>query len=274
MSAKLPSSMLPELQPVVPASIQGNADQFKTEDDTPVDNVYSEKQQRLITEPLYSSWSGPGGSREFIVMANVGLFYERSKPPVVPDGLLSVDVSAPDDLWKRENRSYFTWKYGKPPEVVIEVVSNTEGEELGQKLRIYAEVNVPYYVVWDPENHLGKERLVAFRLRGGNYERLDDLWFEEVGLGLKVWRGPFEGIEEDWLRWCDKKGEVIPTGAEAKNMEWRHAEHERQRAEQQEQRAEQEKLRAEEERQRAEQEKQRAERLAAQLRALGVEPSE
>ena len=31
-----------------------------TEDDTPVDNFLSEKNQRLLTEPLYSSWAGPG----------------------------------------------------------------------------------------------------------------------------------------------------------------------------------------------------------------------
>ena len=30
-----------------------------TEDDTPVDNILSEKQQRLLTEPLYSAWAGP-----------------------------------------------------------------------------------------------------------------------------------------------------------------------------------------------------------------------
>ena len=29
-----------------------------TEDDTPVDNIYSEKQQRLLTEPLFSGWGG------------------------------------------------------------------------------------------------------------------------------------------------------------------------------------------------------------------------
>jgi hypothetical protein len=34
-----------------------------TEDDTPVDNLPSEKQQRLLTEPLYSAWAGPGAGR-------------------------------------------------------------------------------------------------------------------------------------------------------------------------------------------------------------------
>ena len=36
-----------------------------TEDETPVDNLPSEKQQRLLTELLYSAWSGPGEGRTF-----------------------------------------------------------------------------------------------------------------------------------------------------------------------------------------------------------------
>jgi hypothetical protein len=34
-----------------------------TEDDTPVDKLFSEKQQRLLTEPLYSSWPGQVGAQ-------------------------------------------------------------------------------------------------------------------------------------------------------------------------------------------------------------------
>jgi hypothetical protein len=44
-----------------------------------VDNVFSEKQQRLLTVPLYDSWAGPasdaGERRTFAAMANVGLFF-------------------------------------------------------------------------------------------------------------------------------------------------------------------------------------------------------
>ena len=173
MSAHLPPTAPPALPPAVPADI--NYDDFITEDDTPVDSIFSEKQQRLLTEPLYSSWPGPGNGRKFLAMANVGLFWEPKKPPVVPDALLSLDVEIPDDMWTKKNRSYFTWVYGKNPEVVIEVVSNDEGEELGEKLEIYKEIGIPYYVVWDPENHLGKERLTAFRLQGGIYHPMRNL---------------------------------------------------------------------------------------------------
>lgn len=59
------------------------------EDDTPVDNFQSEKQQRLLVEPLYSSKALP---MPFLAAANVGLFYKLKGEPIVPDVLLSLGV--------------------------------------------------------------------------------------------------------------------------------------------------------------------------------------
>lgn len=135
-----------------------------TEDDTPVDNIFSEKQQRLLTEPLYSSWAGPGEERSFLALANVGLFYGLHEPPLVPDVLLSLDVQAPADPWPKANRSYFLWEYGKPPEVVIEIVSNREGEEAGRKLETYTRIGIPYYVIFDPLEQLDLGVLQVYQL--------------------------------------------------------------------------------------------------------------
>ena len=63
---------------ILPAELRPCVDHIVTEDDTPVDNIFSEKQQRLLTEPLYSSWT-PG--RLFLAAANVGLFYGPSTAP-------------------------------------------------------------------------------------------------------------------------------------------------------------------------------------------------
>ncbi len=68
-----------------------------TEDDTPVDNLFSEKQQRLLTDSLNSSWK-PG--RSFLSAADVGIFYDPDEPPIVPDVFMSLDVTAPEDKWK------------------------------------------------------------------------------------------------------------------------------------------------------------------------------
>ncbi|MCI0642192.1 MAG: Uma2 family endonuclease [Gemmataceae bacterium] len=223
----------------LPLPIRPNIDHIVTEDDTPVDGLYSEKQFRLLVHTLYSSWR-PDGGRRFAAMANVGLFYGVNKPPIVPDCLLSMDVETPDDLLRKEHRSYFVWEYGKAPEVTVEVVSNLEGEELGQKKTIYARIGVAYYVVWAPEKLLGKGRLSIFALgEHKKYKLMKDAWFPEVGLGVTIWHGEFEGVTTDWLRWCDEPGNVIPTADEH-----------------------------------AEVEKDRAERLSAQLRALGVKPKE
>lgn len=210
-----------------------------TEDETPVDNLFSEKQQRLLTEPLYSCWSGPPGEpeagaqrRPFLVAANVGLFPSIHQPPLVPDVFLSLDVQAPPDIHAKRHRTYFFWEFGKAPEVVIEIVSNREGNELGRKLRDYARMGIGYYVVYDPLRLLGEQQLYVFERRGGTYEPRAEHYMSEVGLGLRLWEGVYEGILDTWLRWCDQQGTVIPTGAE------------------------------------------RAARLAAKLRELGVDPDQ
>ena len=80
------------------------------EDDTPVDNFQSEKQQRLLVEPLYSSWF-PG--IQFVAAANVGLFYTPKQEPLVPDAFLSLNVEMPKDWSQKQNRSYFSGSSAK-----------------------------------------------------------------------------------------------------------------------------------------------------------------
>ena len=177
-----PQALPAELHPVV--------DHLVTEDDTPVDNVFSEKQMRLLTEPLYSSWAGPSGPRSFVAMSNVGLFFDVHRPPLVPDVLLSTNVVRPADFRAKRHRSYFTWEYGKPPDVVIEVVSNREGGEDTEKLDVYAEVGVRDYAIFDPDRLLGPELLRVYRLVEGEYRQMDEpIWFPKLGLGLRVWQG-------------------------------------------------------------------------------------
>jgi Uma2 family endonuclease len=209
-----------------------------TEDDTPVDNLLSEKQQRLLTNALYASWEGPEDG--FMAMANVGLFYRPDAPPLVPDGLLSLHVRTPEQgLKAKADRSYFLWIKGKPPEVVVEVVSNREGGEDTVKLATYARIGVMYYAIFDPFHCLSDELLRIYVLREGRYARQVGGWLPDVGLGLTLWEGKVEDASATWLRWCDARGDVLLTGTE-----------------------------------RAEQEHARAERLAARLRQMGIEPEE
>lgn len=240
-----------------------------TEDDTPVDSIFSEKQQRLLTESLYSSWQPES---PFIALANVGLFYALKKPPLVPNVLVSLDVTLPEDIWVKRHRSYFLWEYGKPPEVVIEIVPNQKGHELEHKLKEYALIGIPYYVVLDPEQQLSPNLLHCYQLNHLGYVEMTKPWLPKVGLGLQLWEGLYEEREETWLRWIDSSGNLILTGAEQAQQAQKRVE--QQRAEQAEQRSEQAEQRAEWAEQRAERAKQRAEQLADYLRTLGIDPNQ
>jgi Uma2 family endonuclease len=191
-----------------------------TEDDEPVDNLFSEKQQRLLTRSLYSSWQpptdpdNPEQKRAFLTAANVGVFYAISRPPIVPDFFLSLDVQVAEDWYAKKHRAYFVWEFGKVPELALEIVSNREGEELGRKLHIYARMGVLYYVVYDPERNLSEDVLQSFVLRDGEYQRLPNHFYPRLGLGLTLWQGEFEGKSDMWLRWCDAQDNLIATGEE------------------------------------------------------------
>jgi len=221
-----------------------------TEDDEPVDNLPSEKKQRLLVEPLYTSTRLP---RPFLAAANVGVFGGIHGSPIVPDMFLSLNVSVADDWWAQEHRSYFIWEFGKAPDVVIEIVSNRRGGETSSKLRKYAQLGIPYYVIDDPQRLVQEQELRIYELHAGQYFPRSDFRLPHVNLALTLWEGVFEDKFDRWLRWCETDGNLLPTGAEL---------------------AEQEHQRAEQEHQRAEQEHQRAEKYAAHLRALGIDPDQ
>ena len=192
-----------------------------TEDDEPVDNIFSEKQQRLLTEPLYSSWTPlpdedqPVSPRPFMAAANVGIFFSVHQRPLVPDMFLSLDIEVNEGWNADERRSYFVWELGKLPEVVVEIVSNSN--ELGSKLKRYAEWGVTYYVVFDPLHELGETILSVYELGFGKRFRLrEDFQLPSLGLSLTLWEGQYEDITETWLRWCDQNGQMIPSGKEGR----------------------------------------------------------
>lgn len=212
-----------------------------TEDDEPVDNLPSEKYQRLLVEPLYTS---DRLARPFLASANVGVFGSVHQPPIVPDMFLSLEVEVAADWWAKENRSYFIWEFGKPPDVAIEIVSNRRGGETRRKLLRYAQLHVNYYAIFDPQHFVQEQDLVVYELMAGRYVQRPDQQMPHVGLGLTIWAGSYEDKQDRWLRWCDAAGTILPTGAEL----------------------------AAQAQQQAAQDRQRAELLAAKLRELGIDP--
>ena len=201
---KIPPETPTELAP------QPDVSNLITEDDTPVDNLGSAKQQRFLTNILYDTQK----DRIFLADANVGIYHHINEPPIVPDFFLSLDVQTPTNLWEKKHRCYMVWEFGKVPEVVVEIVSNQVGGELDEKLKIYQRMRVLYYIVYDPQQHLGEQVLRIFKLKGLKYEETNETWLKEVDLGLTLWEGEFEGFTYTWLRWCDEVGNLLLTADE------------------------------------------------------------
>ena len=188
-----------------------------TETEEPVDNLFSEKQMRLLTEPLYASWN-PG--RPFWVAANVGLYEALNAKAVVPDVFLSLDTTS-EQAREFGSKCYFFWDHGKPPEVVIEIVSNADCGEFDRKLARYAKLHVDHYLIFDPFARLSSEPLQAYVLVAGTYEKRPPAaaFSTLAGLQLQLWEGAYERQTDRWLRWADEAGGIISTGAERADAE-------------------------------------------------------
>jgi hypothetical protein len=221
----------------VPPEVIPNLDELVVEDGRPVESIFAERQQRLLTSPLNTTWAGPGEGRNFVALANVGVFFQAKEPPLVPDVLLSLDVALGANVFEKENRSYFLWELGKAPDVVVEIVSDRRGGESGLKQCQHAQIGVPYYVLFDPVDLLKGGVLRTFGLHEKRHEPLPRHYFTNAGLGMTLWQGTFEHVTACWLRWCDEQERLIPTAEE-----------------------------------RAHSAEERAERLAARLRELGLNP--
>jgi len=237
MSSIITTQYPPPPALTVPPEAEPDYDKLIVQDDTPVDSVYAEKQMRFLVASLFGGWPKLYPNRRMLPLANVGLFYGKNQLPVVPDVMVSLDVDIPSDVRLKPNRSYFAWVFGKMPDAAVEIVSNSQGEELAIKFELYARLGIPYCIVWDPEHFLTAQSLSCFTLRDMKYKE-NGPWLPGMGIGVKEWVGEFEGAASNWLRWCDQQGNVLLTAEEQIAAERR-----------------------------------RAAKLAEQLRALGVEPN-
>lgn len=153
-------------------------------------------------------------------------------------------------------RSYTPQLQGELPLIVMEFTSDEDGKEYSVKPTyppgkwlFYEQIlRVPHYVIFHPGT--GLIEVYQFNEAGRYVVQPPDennrYRIAELDLALGVWQGSRESRTGFWLRWWDADGNLLLWGIE----------------------------RVEQERHRAEQERQRAERLAAQLRAAGLEPEE
>ncbi len=145
------------------------------------------------------------------VAANMFWYWEEGNPKA----RRAPDVMAIKGVGQRERRSFFSWREnGAVPHVIVEIASeDTWREDLYDKCRLFAELGVAEYFLFDPESRYLRPSLQGFRLSpAGHYEPLapdaeDRLRSEELGLFLKA--------EGAMLRLIDAAtGTPIPTRLE------------------------------------------------------------
>jgi Uma2 family endonuclease len=194
------------------------------QEDSGVPDEFHDFQPKLLREtcrPVTDAAS------EYFIGADLNLYYDGRHPRWYkrPDWFLVLGVAVAtqqvDLRW-----SYVVWEEGISPFLVVELLSpGTEDEDLGQKVReigkpplkwdVYERIlRVPFYVVFDRyENHLR-----VFGLECGHYQEVlvseSRFWFDELGIGLGVWEGVYQGTIGAWLRWYDADGNWLETAAE------------------------------------------------------------
>ncbi|WP_404786640.1 Uma2 family endonuclease [Altericista sp. CCNU0014] len=223
---------------------------YPVSDGEPVAETYDHLYAILVTlEVLRQYLEG----QQATVLANQFLYYAQGLPKlrVAPDVMVIFGV-APGG-----RDSYKLWEEGEVPRVVFEMTSkSTQQEDQIIKRRLYAQIGVQEYWLFDPKGEWLESPLMGYRLLNDDYVPITDLCSEALGLQLQV-----EGKLITFTEITTGKRLLMPAELG-------------QALEQERQLANQERQRAEQEQQRAEQERQHAERLKEQLKALGVEPIE
>ncbi|MBD2204259.1 Uma2 family endonuclease [Calothrix sp. FACHB-1219] len=234
-------------------------DDYKLPDD-PVDNINQPALAAALTQSLELAGKLPPNA---LTPTNYGICATLNGKIVVkaPDWAYIPKISV-----NREDvtRSYTPQLQGDIPVIVIEFLSDTEGGEYsikptyppGKWFFYECVLKAPNYAIFEPES--GDLEVYSLDNNTGRYvvqnpNENQRYWIAQMNLYLAVWQGTRENRTGNWLRWWDEEGNLLLWGSEL---------------------VEQERQSAEQERQRAEQEKQRAERLAAQLRAAGIEPQD
>jgi Uma2 family endonuclease len=236
-------------------------------DDAPVDNELQNLLPNLLLLLLTSLWSTRMNWYFGVDMAIYHTTGANVRVPVVPDGFLSLQVERLRDGQRR--RSYATWEENDVvPILTLELVSHKPGGEYDEKMSIYANLGVLYYVIYNPEfwQRDQHQPFEVYKLENGRYQLQigEPYWMPEVGLGIGRYQDTLGGIPQEILTWYDAQG----------NRHLSQAEIEQQRTDQERQRADLEAQQKAQLQAQLEQERQQKERLEAFLRSQGVDPNQ
>ncbi|MEB3311660.1 MAG: Uma2 family endonuclease [Snowella sp.] len=218
-------------------------------DDIPVDNEDQNFIPNFLLFLLEFIWKQ---REDWFFAADMGIYHTTGpnpRVPVVPDGFLSLGVERRKG--GKSRRSYVQWEEQNiVPILVLEVVSHAPGGEYEEKIVIYRQLGVKYYVIYNPyfwrrDGHLPFE---VYKLIDGEYQLQlgEPFWMPEVGLGIGRCALPLDPLKREVLSWFKENGDRYLTLEEQLNLE----------------------------KQRADEAQQELAKLRAQIEALGIQPNQ
>jgi len=203
--------MSTSLIPIVPPG----EDELPCSDGVPMETETHRLQMNLLIESLSLAWKD---RNDFYVGGDMFLYFSE-------DQVRHNDFRGPDffvvlDAVRRRRKSWVTWKEGRSPNVIVELLSeSTEHIDRGEKMVVYAkQLRVAEYFLYDPLDH----RLEGYALdtRRRRYRKMKpepngDFVCQQLGLRLGLRDGEIFGYERSpWLRFIDAEGRVLQTGDE------------------------------------------------------------
>ncbi|WP_197285326.1 MULTISPECIES: Uma2 family endonuclease [Planktothricoides] len=221
-----------------------------------VKNYQEPPQGDLLTDSITPLLEQLHPDGNYCIGRDCGIYWRLPEPPESPEkGAIAPDwfyvPHVPPTIDGQVRRSFVMWKETIEPVIALEFVSGNGEEERDKtpikgKFWVYERaIQIPFYGIYE----VNKAQIEMYHLVNGRYQKMTPnsrghYPIEPLKVELGIWQGEYQNQLFPWLRWWDADGDILLTSQESTQQE----------------------------RQRAEQERQRANRLAAQLRALGVEP--
>lgn len=153
---------------------------YPSSDGQPVAETYTHLYAILVTlEVLKQYLSG----RQATVLANQFMYYSQGFPKmrVAPDVMVIFEVKPGG----RDN--YKIWEEKQVPQVIFEMTSSgTKNQDLEFKKKLYEQLEVAEYWLFDPRGEWITEKLRGYRLQGEEYQLITDSCSIPLQLRLEV----------------------------------------------------------------------------------------
>ncbi len=126
--------------------------------------------RRLLSDLVFTLDNHFRDRPDVYVSGNLLIYYVEGNPKkrVAPDVFVVRGVP------KGQRRIYKLWEEQVTPQFIIELTSRqTWREDLQEKWRLYEQLGVQEYFIFDPEYDYLEEALVGYRLENGQYAALE-----------------------------------------------------------------------------------------------------